>query len=191
MTDELRARGNLVDLVGSGIREGGSALDTVPALMKRLLAEEGWRDFVTRMGEHVQHERFSEFVEAAPLAGLGATTELVGRLVADDDDAVVMLREALKEKPGPKRSGHNIHRSPKGTSRSYALQRLRQDKPELHADVLAGRLSAHGAMVKAGFRPKTVSVPVGRPESVAASLRKYMTPDDIARLIALLMREDL
>ena len=32
--------------------------------------------------------------------------------------------------------------------------------PDLHAEVLAGDKSPHGAMVEAGFRPKTMTVPV-------------------------------
>jgi 16S rRNA G966 N2-methylase RsmD len=77
---------------------------------------------------------------------------LVRRIVTDDTEAVALLRDALKEKPGPKSSVNNIHRTTKGTSRSYSLQRLHKDAPQLHAEVLAGRLSAHGAMVQAGFR---------------------------------------
>jgi hypothetical protein len=44
-------------------------------------------------------------------------------------------------------------------------------------------------MVKAGFRHRTVSVPVDRPEAVARTLRKNLAPDDLAALIKHLLNE--
>jgi hypothetical protein len=44
-----------------------------------------------------------------------------------------------------------------GTSRTYALRRLAKDCPELHAQCLAGELTAHAAMVQAGFRTRPPS----------------------------------
>jgi hypothetical protein len=41
---------------------------------------------------------------------------------------------------------------PTGNSIAAALRRLRGQRPELHARVLAGELTAHAAMVEAGFR---------------------------------------
>ena len=192
MTEEMsaRQRGTLVEALGSSLRHGDTALGTVPVALKRLLESGAWREFVTSRGEHVAYDRFADFVTTPPLKGLGANVALIERVVAADGDAVELLREALKEKSGPKSSVDNIHRTTKGTSRSYSLQRLRQDAPELHADVLAGRISAHGAMVQAGFRPKTVSVPVTKPEAVARSLLKYMSADDIAKLITVLLGQD-
>jgi hypothetical protein len=47
---------------------------------------------------------------------------------------------------------------PTGTSRATALRRLRKDRPDIHARVLKGELSAHAAMIEAGFRKKPGSV---------------------------------
>lgn len=181
----------LVETLGTSLRYGGSALSDVPGLLKRLLQEDAWREFVTRRGEHVTHERFADFVTMAPLKGLGSDIDLVRRIAADDTVTLDLLDQILKE---GSRQGErtdivdNIHEvRPAGTSQNAAIRRLRKDAPELHADVLAGRISAHGAMVKAGFRPKTVSVPVTRPEAVARALLKYMSADDIAKLIAELL----
>jgi hypothetical protein len=116
--------------------------------------------------------------------------DLVRRIISDDDKATTLLRDALKEKPGPHSSHDNSIRTQQGTTRSYALDRLERDDPELHADVLAGNLSAHAAMVKGGYRPRTVSIPVAKPESVANALRKHMSTDDLARLIALLIQDE-
>ena len=203
MTDRLRGNALVNDALGSALRSGDHALGTVPALLKRVLAEESWREFITKRGEHVSHARFADFVAAPPLKGLGSDIALVRRIVADDPEALDLLDRALLEgsRPGTRSDlVNNINEVPNvrplGTSKTQALRRLRTqaDKGDgqaaaLHAEVLAGRLSAHAAMVQAGYRPKTISVPVGRPERVAAYLRKHMPKDALARLIELLTSE--
>lgn len=181
----------LVEALGSALRRGGNALADVPDLLRRVLEEESWQEFVTPRGELVQHARFVDFVTTAPTRGIGASVDLVRRIIADDTEALDLLDKAVQGKVGrPSKNSDVITNkgdaNQRGTSRDGALRKLRKDAPELHADVLAGRLSAHAAMVQAGFRPKTVSVPVQRPDAVAAALRKHMTPDQIAELRALL-----
>jgi hypothetical protein len=41
-------------------------------------------------------------------------------------------------------------------------------------------------MIRAGFRAKTVSVPLGKPESIANTLRRHMKPDQLRELRRLL-----
>jgi hypothetical protein len=48
---------------------------------------------------------------------------------------------------------------PKGNSRDRALRQLRDHRPDLHARVIADELSAHKAMIEAGFRKRTFTVP--------------------------------
>lgn len=182
----------MVEALGSALRRGGNALEDVPDLLKRVLAEESWREFVTPRGELVQHERFVDFVTTPPTQGIGASVDLVRRIIASDAEALDLLDQALAGRQGERTDLLDISKevkAPTGTTQAAALRRLRKDKPELHADVLAGRLSAHAAMVQAGFRPKTVSVPVSRPDSLAAALRRHLSPDDIARLIRLLLED--
>lgn len=71
---------------------------------------------------------------------------------------------------------------PRGTSKDYALRRLRKDAPELHAGVLAGNLSAHAAMVQAGLRPKTFTVRAESADTVVAALRRQLPPDVLAEV---------
>jgi hypothetical protein len=184
----------LVEALGSALRRGGNALEDVPDLLKRVLEEESWREFVTPRGELVRHERFVDFVTTAPTQGIGASVDLVRRIVKDDPESLDLLDRALQNAEGgsPEQratvANSNSGR-PSGTTQAAALRRLRKDAPSLHSEVLAGRLSAHAAMVQAGFRPKTISVPVGRPESIAAALRKHLDADGLARLIRLLLDE--
>jgi hypothetical protein len=60
---------------------------------------------------------------------------------------------------------NNIHLDPRGTSAPRALIRLAKHRPDLHHRVLIGSLSAHAAMLEAGFRHPTLQIPaddVGR-----------------------------
>ncbi len=187
MTDSLKRNANLVEALGSALREGGHAVGTVPGLLKRILVEQSWREFVTQRGEHVRHERFVDFVTAAPLRGIGASVDLLKRILADDTEAIDLLDRALQARRGNPGNLNNMKVSegayPRGTSKEYALRKLRKDSPELHAEVVAGNLSAHAAMVKAGFRPDTFTVRADSAESVAAALKRRL-PEEMLREIA-------
>src|SRR5688572_10035047 len=95
-------------MLAGALRDGAHGLGSVPALLRQVLEEESWREMVTQRGERVEHERFADYVTAQPLAGLGSDVDLVRRIVSDDDEASTLLRSALKERPGPKRSRHNV-----------------------------------------------------------------------------------
>lgn len=180
----------LVDALGSSLRRGGNALEAVPGLLKRLLAEESWREFVTQRGELVQHDRFVDFVTTPPLRGIGASVDLIRRIIADDTEAVDLLDQALQNPVGTNVALNNIQgQAPVGTSKDAALRKLRKDAPELHADVIAGRLTAHAAMVQAGYRPPTFTVRADCTESVAATLRRRLTAEQLAELARLLVED--
>lgn len=193
--DPLRARGSDVAALIDTLRRGGSALESVPHQIKQILRDETWRHFVTRLGKEVRHERFADFVTTPPLAGLGADIALVRRLIADDTEALDLLDRALLD--GSRQGKRNdlvnnineVTERPMGTSRDYALRKLRKDAPELHAEVLAGRLSAHAAMVKAGFRPPTFTVRADSPKSVAATLRRRLPREALVEIARLLMED--
>lgn len=173
----------LVESLGSSLRRGGSSLESVPGLLKQVLREESWREFVTRRDELVRHERFVDFVSAEPLRGLGASVGLIKRIVSDDAEANDLLDQALKNPTGRPHIDDNVHKRPSGNSSSSALRRLRKDAPELHTEVLEGRLTAHAAMLQAGFRKPTFSVRGDDPEKIAETLRRKLSDDQIADLI--------
>ena len=68
----------------------------------------------------------------------------------------------------------------RGTSRAYALRRLHRDAPELYAEVVAGRISPHGAMVKAGYRAKRFTIRADDPDSIVTTLQRQLPPDVLA-----------
>lgn len=51
-----------------------------------------------------------------------------------------------------------VNTLPTGNSAARALRKLRKDRPDIHACVLAGELSPHAGMIEAGFRKKRPSV---------------------------------
>ncbi len=195
--DPLQARGADVAMLSNALRRGGSALESVPEQIKQILRGEQWRHFVTRLGKEVRYERFADFVKTPPLAGLGADVALVRRIIVNDPEALDLLDRALQAAHGGDRRSVQIKHdnitldldsNQHGTSKEYALRRLRKDAPELHAEVLAGRLSAHAAMVQAGYRPRTFTVRADSAESVAATLRRRLPADQLAELARLLLK---
>src|SRR5690606_8487819 len=137
-----KANAVLVDALGSALRRGDNALGAIPGLLKRILAEEAWREFITQRGEMVQHERFADFVTTPPLRGLGASMDLIDRIVGTSDpDLLRMLREAKKGKPGRPKKGEEKAMESIGISRGTAdheADRLAREAPEEYEAVLRG-----------------------------------------------------
>lgn len=176
----------LVDALSSALRYGGSALGDVPGLLKRVLVEGVWRDFTTRRRKPVHHDRFAEFVTATPPDGLGSDLALVKRIVAGTEVEDLLDQELRNPKGRPRKDANSNHSKVTGTTRSAALRRLRDQRPDLHAEVLAGRLTANAAAIQAGFRKRTFTVRLDSPESIANSLRRQLDPEVLAKLVQLL-----
>jgi hypothetical protein len=185
MTHPARAHAALVEALGSAVRSGDHGLKTVPALLKRVLAEGAWREFTTQRGEEVRHERFADFVTAKPLRGIGGDLDLIRRVISDDREALDLLDQALQNPVGTN-SGVDIinTHAPRGTSREYALRRLRKDAPEMHAAVLAGDLTPHAAMVAAGLTRRRFTVVVTTPEAVANTIRSKVPAEMLPAVLA-------
>jgi hypothetical protein len=177
--------------LGSALKNGSSSLGSLPLLLKRVIREEMWREFPTpRSREPVRHDSFERFVVTPPTEGLGADVALLRRMMRDDPEALDLLDQALQGRNGrPTQTVDNIHGTarPSGTSSDASLRRLRKDRPDLHAEVIVGNLSPHAAMVKAGFRPRTVTVRLDDPTKIAATLRRKLTPDELDRLVTALI----
>lgn len=185
--DPLRGNGHVVESLGHAISSGEHGLSTVPGLIKRVISEGSWREFVTKRGELVEHESFASFVTTPPLRGLGSDMALLRRIVGDDPEAVDLLDQALQQPVGANQHTAGLDNiqahAPTGTSESAALRRLRKDRPDLHAQVLNHELSAHAAAVQAGFRPKTFTLRADNPEKIAATLRRQLPQDVLQRVI--------
>jgi hypothetical protein len=189
----VRERARLVDALGSAIADGEQSLGQVPALLRRVLQEEAWRDFETKLGEPVHHSRFEKFVTEPPLRGLGASVELVQRLVKDDKDAVRLLRDA-KKRQGKRTDlatdfNDNVIDVEQGNSESYALQWLSEHRDDLYQQVKSGEMSAHAAMLTAGQRHRTLTVPIHDMSRLASTLRRHLDGTQLHDLAARLEGE--
>jgi hypothetical protein len=186
----------LVRIAASSLAHGAQNIDNIPGLVARVLKEEAWREFWLPTGEHVEADTFEEFMQKPVPRGWGTTEKVLCDFVHRDTATLDLLTDVLKRPPGRPKGGAaetlSIRQgsAPAGTTEAAALRRLRKDAPQLHAEVLAGRLTAHGAMIRAGYRPRTVSVPIERPDAVARALIKHMRAEDLTTLQGLLIARD-
>lgn len=170
-----------VENLGSAVRH--SALDEIPGYLIKVVEGDIWREFTTKMGERARHESFESFVTTPPLAGIGTTVDMLRRCCGGDPAALDALDRVTAIKPGQHRQAtSNRSSSRQGTTTEQALRRLRKDRPDLHQKVLAGELTANKAMITAGFRHPTATIPLDDPERIAATLRRRLTDNQLAQL---------
>lgn len=162
---QLLARDEIVSELRHSLSSTEHGLGTVPNAIKVVIRDKMWQERVLRQtGERVAFSSFAEFVTRPPLEGLGATLSQLRGVCRDDPEALDYIEQATTQKPGRRPSTtdnvSNKREAEQGNSTSQALRRLRKDRPDLHAAVLAGGKSPHAAMIEAGFRPKTVTIPL-------------------------------
>ena len=134
----------------------------IPDIIKSTIRSNAWKEFKLDNGVHAKHETFESFVTTAPLEGLGTNVRHIKNICRDDAEALDAIDRVMMREAGDGKNQHtkcldnNVNEAkesrPTGNTRSAALRRLRKDRPDLHAKVIAGELSAHRAMVEAGFR---------------------------------------
>ena len=80
----------------------------------------------------------------------------LSRPCAEDKEAVDLIDQATQGKHGgdhtseaSKTDNISLDTNQHGTSRQQALRKLRKSRPDLHAQVLKGKLSPHAAMIEA------------------------------------------
>ena len=106
-------------------------------------------------------------------------------LCSDDDEAARLIRQATTGKVGDNQHTmpepvDNINKQERssGTAKDYPLDRLHREAPALYEAVVDGEMSANAAAIEAGFRAKTITVPVRKGgeyqvERAADSLEKH------------------
>ncbi|MFI6498930.1 hypothetical protein [Nonomuraea typhae] len=185
----MKDHGQVVAELTADIRAARPAMTRVAAGVRELLETGAWQEFTGPGGELVEHGDLMEFVTADPPRGLGITPGLMRALVAEDLDTAARLDQALLAAPAPPPAPPEEQEEEPPARETPALRRLREDAPALHSRVVAGEMSTNAAMVQAGFRPKTISVPVSRPETAARALRNNMPREDLVELVNLLSAE--
>src|SRR5262249_44833023 len=125
--------------------------------------------------------RFTSFARfISDRRGLGLTAEQL-RFFCTTTPRILGDLDALIEQAGKE--------PPEDTAadvRHRVLLRLQEQRPDLHKRVVAGELSPYGAMIEAGFRRRTASVPVDDVEAVGRFLQRRFTKAQLRKLIDLL-----
>ena len=193
-----------VALLTSSVRRGSSGLHSVPGLVKQIIREDMWQKRVIEAtGELVECKTFAEFVTSPPPKGVGTDVDTLKRLCHEDMEALDLIdRVTVAEQGAPAGNRNAVKLETNasivsvcsgetevqhGNTRQYALRKLRKDAPELHAKVLAGEVSPHQAMIDAGFRRKTVSIPLD-PDGAARAIIRHFEYDDLLALVDLLVQ---
>ena len=67
------------------------------------------------------------------------------------------------------------------------MRRIARDRPDILDRTAAGEFpSIRAAAIEAGVTPRTQNIRIDDPESIARTLRRYMKPDALTLLAALL-----
>jgi hypothetical protein len=190
-------------------------LKSAPGMLRTVIEHEIWRKrVVEETGELVSFKSFEEFVQAPPLEGLGSTIRQVKNLCKDDKAALAALDRATVGEPGAPEGNQNnasgvnqytlqdaedsrtnglsqpiCPTTEKKRDRSgRLLRRLREQRQDLHKQVLNKDKSVAEAAIEAGFYPKRISVNLRSPESAASSIRRSASPEFIEALVKDLQR---
>jgi hypothetical protein len=194
-------RDQIVEALRHSMVEGEHGLSAVPNLIKRAEEAEVWRERVVKVtGEVVEKENFIELIEATPPEGLGGTIKLLKGLCRNDPTAIDAIDRMTVGKQGAPEGNQNAGKTTnnnimdcleeepssepavQGTSNTYALRKLRKDREDLHERVLAGEISPHAAMVQAGFRKKTLTIPADL-DGASRILLKHFDPEELIKAL--------
>lgn len=194
--------GQIAGILYYAIRDG-KAIDDIPGLVKRIIGGEMWKELLVKeTGEVVNFKSFIDFVTTQPPEGLGTTLDTIKRLGSHDTEMLALVDGATqrtREDWTPNPTGNNQYQNvvtvdnihdnhldrPTGTSRQAGLRRLAKSRPDLHTRILSHEISVNAAMVEAGFRPKTLTIPVD-PERAAQAIKRQFSQDQIEQLVELL-----
>ncbi|MCL5124022.1 MAG: hypothetical protein M1511_05900 [Deltaproteobacteria bacterium] len=196
MSNILVENGYFVQALARLQRNGGESLKEFPDFIKLVIrnrAWEGWVDPPTQ--NRYSQPDFETFVVTPVLEGIGSTVQQVKDLCRHDDDAQKAIDSVL-QRPAGNPTGNNQHTKetgivdivndssverPTGNSRAAGLRRLKKDRPDLY-DEVGKTKSVNQAMVEAGFRKKTMTVPTDV-EGLAKHIKKHFSTDQIEQLM--------
>ena len=186
----------LVREVISSTESGASVMSALPDLVRQLVEEEAWREFTAPSPVGVvRHDTFGEFIRDHPPRGLDSRVDQMLALCGSDDDLIAKVRgliyaeiPAASANGGDRRSKEYQNKGLiliPGPTAERTVARLKRDDPVLAEKVINGEVSPYRAQQEKGWRPPRIYV--SSPDRVARSLLKYMSADDIAKLIAALV----
>ena len=184
LDSRLLEANSAVTCLSQALSDGVGGLAHVPVWLETVLECEYWRERVRPgTGEVIKFDRFEDFVSEKVYWGLGSTVQQLKNLLRDNPKLIDLMDKAMQRTAADNEPVNIINGStrPQGTTAAAAIRRLRKDRPDLHAKVIAGELSAHAAAIEAGFRKRTVTLPADPPSLADTIIRRY---PEAAKIIA-------
>lgn len=164
MLNEIE-RGQLCQSTGEALGDAAVGLRQFPSLLKKVIANRAWERREHRE-KIIELSSLRELITEMPIRGWGEDPKKIEAVIKDDEVALLMYREAMKQQGGDRRSNntepmsnivrHRNHKAAKdktGNSRAYSLDRVNRecDQKTIEA-VMTGEMSPNAALVKAGVR---------------------------------------
>jgi hypothetical protein len=197
----IRINGELVEELAQVACYDANGLAAGPMTLYRVLERDAWRRYAhPRTKVIYEPADFPTFVVAEWPNGLGVKGGIPAllRMCEGDGEYAVKARTLIKTltpaagpeeggapvgnknaaKGKPKDNVHNVHvdSRPHGNNETYLLRRLKRDRPDLAAKVVAGEMSAHAAGKAAGFVKATIQIQPTVPGFLKAA-QAHLSPE--------------
>lgn len=182
----LQLRGEIIRGLQESLIHGGHSIAMIPKSIATIIDKDMWREWIDpTTGEVHEYETFDRFAAAPRPDGLNAKRQELLDLCHGHKDAQRKIKrvwsvEELAQAPGrPAKSNvRNTNINSSTDDANYAERRLRRDRKDLYDRVQGGELSPHAAMVEAGFRKKTITIPSDL-DAAARRLVRHFDPDEL------------
>lgn len=151
---------SLQQAIGHG---GEQVFDVAPIVLRRVIEDRLWADRRDKDGRPFRS--FEAFATHILWQGLESSIPELLLYCRKHTEVAELIRREV----GPaaahgtnQYSGGDIVTSSRGNSPTYALRRLKRDRPDLAEKVIAGKMSANAAAIEAGFRKRPTTEPFER-----------------------------
>jgi hypothetical protein len=164
--------GQLCQSTIESLYEATGGMKQFPGLLKKIIKTKAWLRRISS-GKVVELTSLRELITAKPVRGWGEDIKTVEAVIRNDPECLAMFREAMKHQGKADNLHNNIMEVTQGTSRAYSIARVQsQCDAKTVAAVMAGKMSANGALVKAGLRDVRQIYLPREPAKAVEKLRK-------------------
>ena len=166
--------GQLCQSTIESLYEATGGMKQFPGLLKKIIETKAWLRRISS-GKVVELTSLRELITAKPVRGWGEDIKTVEAVIRNDPECLAMFREAMKCVNQHDLPCNNVtgHESTTGNSRAYSIARVQsQCDAKTVAAVMAGKMSANGALVKAGLRDVRQIYLPREPAKAVEKLRK-------------------
>ena len=168
--------GQLCQSTIESLYEATGGMKQFPGLLKKIIETKAWLRRISS-GKVVELTSLRELITAKPVRGWGEDIKTVEAVIRNDPECLAMFREAMIDQGNRADLCNNVTQvgAGKGTgnSRAYSIARVQsQCDAKTVAAVMAGKMSANGALVKAGLRDVRQIYLPREPAKAVEKLRK-------------------